>query len=142
MSTVAPAPSSEKDRFWPEDILALPERVEESPADLLHAAANDLNMRSGDLLHAVIEEGSWGEHLIFDFVLTSPALQGYSYRLFKLRHKLSPYPAEFIFDSKVSRVRSREELLLRLRSILSDPLTRRAVSELAQYGRERTGQAA
>ena len=84
----------------------------------------------------------WGEYLVFDFVLTSPALDGYSYRLFKLRHKLAPYPAEFIFDSKVSRVRSREELGMRLRSILADPVTRRAVSEMAQYGRKRAAQAA
>ena len=137
-----PASTKTTERYWPEDILTHPEPVEETPADLLHAAARDFNERSGELLHARVEEGSWGEHLVFDFILTSPALDGYTYRLFKLRHKLSPYPAEFIFDSRVLKVRTREELELRLRAILSDPITRRAVSELVRYGQERLAQAA
>nr|WP_309689846.1 hypothetical protein [Armatimonas sp.] len=147
MSTTTLTPTTsrplvDKTGFWPEDILTQTERAAETPADLLHSAAHDLNQRSGELLQAHVEEGTWGEHLVFDFVLTSPALDGYSYRLFKLRHKLSSYPAEFIFDSRVLKVRNREELEKRLRLILSDPTTRRAVSELAQYGRERLAKAA
>ena len=142
MPTAASPAPSEARKFWPDDILIGLERTEDTPAELLHAAALDLNERSGDLVRAKVEESSWGEHLVFDFILTSPALGGYSFLLFSLRHKLFPYPAEFIFNDEVLEATNNAELEQRLRAILSDSATRRAVSELAQYGRERLATAA
>jgi hypothetical protein len=142
MPTSTNPASAETRKFWPDDILNTIEHIDNTPAELLHAAAQDLNHRSGELVRAKVEEGSWGEHLVFDFILTSPALGEYSYQLFRLRHRLFPYPAEFLFDNQVIEAANQEELEQHLRAILADSITRRAVSELARYGRERLATAA
>ena len=128
--------------YWPENLTVTEPVSETTPGRFLRESARELSERTGGLLRAEVEEGSWGEYLVYDFVIVAPALDDYAYRLFKVRHKLAPFPAEFIFEGHISKAATPEAFEGKLRTILAAPATRRAVAELVQYSRGRTSAAA
>src|SRR4051794_34683483 len=82
--------------LWPDDLVESPE---ETPEDILQVQAADLSQKTGNLIQGQVEKGSAGGWVTLDFLLVVPELNDYTYRLFKVRHKLQPYPLEIITDS-------------------------------------------
>ena len=131
-----------KSSYWPEDLIIAEPPSQKTPARFLEEIAQELPGQTEGLLRAEVEEGSWGEYLVYDFVVVAPALDDYAYRLFKVRHRLAPYPAEIIHGGRVAKAAGPGAFEERLRTILAAAETRRAISELLLYSRERRQRAA
>ncbi len=123
--------------YWPEDLTVPEVGQEKTPSEFLHESAQQLTEKTDRLLVGNVENDSWGEYLVYDFIVVAPNLSDYTYRLFKVRHKLNPYPSEFIFNGHVSKAPDPAAFEKKLREILSSVTTRRAITEMIQYSREK-----
>ena len=123
--------------YWPEDLTVSEVVQEKTPSEFLYESAQQLTEKTGRILVGNVEDYSWGEHLVYDFIVVAPKLSDYTYRLFKVRHRLNPYPSEFIFNGHISKAPNPAAFEKKLREILSSVTTRRAITEMIQYSREK-----
>jgi hypothetical protein len=127
--------------LWPEDLRKSEEVTVE---DILWAQAQDLAVKTGNVLQGTVERGSQGEWVTLDFFILVPALEDYTYHLLKIRHKLPQYPLEMYWlayadNTQRARVEadSRKEFETRLGQYLSSPKVRKVLRELLTFSKAR-----
>jgi len=77
------------------------------------------------------DAGNGNEGFIHSFQLVVPALEDYTYTLFRVEHGIEFYPAEFHQPGRMGqRADSEEEFIDILREILSSDNTRRVIGSL------------
>lgn len=122
--------------LWPSNLMPSNHRL---PEDVLREQAQELARATNGLLQGLVEPGSHGEWLTFNFYVVAPRLDSYSYRLFKVRHKVpNPFnPLEIIVGSKdVRKVISEEAYEHELAAILGSKTTRSIIGELLALSRK------
>jgi hypothetical protein len=121
--------------LWPSNLVASTQRM---PEDALREQARALETATGGVLRGLVEPGSHGEWLTFNFYVVAPLLDDYSYRLFKVRHKVpNPFnPLEIIVDSKdLRKVADEGAYKSELAVILGSKATRSIIGELLALSR-------
>lgn len=121
--------------LWP----SLPRSTTPTPERLLRLQAEELSRQTSGVLQGGVEVGSQGEWVTISFSIVAPRLDGYVYRLFKVRHKLpDPFnPLEFILGSKdVRRVTSQERFEDELAKILGSDATKAVLTQLLSLSEE------
>jgi hypothetical protein len=133
--------------LWPEQIATVERRA---PVIILREQASLLANKTKGIVEAEVVAGDAPAAFAYDFVIVAPALGGYRYRLFRMRHDVTFYPCEIEFESggfeqvrcnfrllspSGLRVESEEELLRALKEIFASDKTMQVIQAiLAQSG--------
>ena len=126
-------PGDEED-FWPRI-----EDVEDvtSPIVILRKHAAPLWDKSGHLINAEVQTraGSDGT-FVHTFNLTVPALEGYTYELFEVRHGIESYPVWQLDEyRRRTEFAGEDEFTAWIKSVLSSEKTKKVLSTLLQQAR-------
>jgi hypothetical protein len=123
--------------LWPEDI-AVTEAV--APVTVLKEQASLLGQQTQNLVEARVRPGKpdFGKYsFVYRFDLIAPALDGYTYSLFKISHDVGLYPLQIDFeDSGYPRIVGNEDQLMKqLEIIFASEKTKAIISSLIAQSR-------
>jgi hypothetical protein len=127
-------PENQTDDFWP----AIDEAEEiTAPIVLLRKYAAPLWDKSGHLINAEVETRTGSEgSFIHSFNLIVPALDGYTYELFEVRHGIEPYPVWYLDeDRQRSEFADEKQFTDWIKVMLSSERTKRILKTLVQQVR-------
>ncbi len=150
--------------LWPADVATA---AAKSPYTILREQAALLGAKTNNIVKAAVRDASANTELAkpfnYNFLITSPALGNYTYRLFMVSYDIGFYPVEFIVDDDIARelgvvppefsygppqelVASREDEFIRILSrVLGSEKTRRVIGAILSHAMDQgleTGAAA
>jgi hypothetical protein len=111
--------------LWPPDIA---DEIPVTPASILKAQASRIGEKTKNIIEGRVDTTSSGEGMVHSFRLVAPALDNYSYELFRITHSIRLYPVTVMYSGR--SLRSEQELVAWLRELLSSPETKRIVGSL------------
>ena len=134
------------DDLWPSDIAK--EKVQ-TPVSILRAQAARLGQKTSNLVEGRVDTLAREDMIYHRFNLVAPALDNYTYELFRISHPATMYPIrveeepaqsqmEQLNPSKRKRLTSEQEFVDWLRSVLANEQTRRVVEALASQSADWT----
>jgi hypothetical protein len=89
--------------LWPNDLATVTTR---SPLTILKEQASLLGAKTNNIVKANVRDASAYKGVVkpfnYNFVITSPALGNYTYRLFTISYDIDLYPVEFIVDDAIA----------------------------------------
>lgn len=135
--------------LWPSDIAK--EKVS-TPISILRAQAARLGQKTGNLVEGRVDTLAREDRIYHRFRLLAPALDNYTYELFRVSHPATMYPIrveeepdqtqrEKLISSKRKMIHSEDEFVEWLRSVLASELTRRVVEALVSQSADWTAAA-
>jgi len=110
--------------LWPSDIAA---DVPVTPVNILKAQAARIGEKTKNIVEGAVRTSSSGD-MIHSFRLVAPALDNYSYELFRISHSVALYPVTVLPTGRT--LRSEDDFVSWLKEQLSSPQTRQIVSSL------------
>jgi hypothetical protein len=138
--------------LWPSEIKPFTDvRV---PASILREQALMLGYKTGNIVFAEVKqknidrefEEENSEFFIYNFYLLAPALEGYRYKLFFIKHDIALYPLRIYMDEDILNeilsdksetimpsfvvIESEEDFLEYLRKIFGSRKTKRVINSL------------
>jgi hypothetical protein len=122
--------------LWPAD---LAKQNVQTPVSILRAQAAHLGQKTSNLVEGRVDTLSREGRIYHRFLLVAPALDNYSYELFRISHEATMYPIVVEEEPRASdnlRINTRkmlsseDEFVDWLRSALSSEQTRRVVESL------------
>lgn len=101
-----------------------------TPVSILRAQAALLGQKTQNLVEAEVNTFTSEGKFFHSFNLVAPALQDYTYRLFRVRHGIELYPITVLLPAPEKMLKSEDEFMVFVREILSSEQTRRIISSL------------
>jgi len=108
--------------LWPSDIAA------DVPVNILKAQASRIGEKTKNIVEGAVRTSSDSGEMIHSFRLVAPALDNYSYELFRITHPVTLYPVFVPAEGRL--LRSEDDFVSWLKEQLSSPQTRQIVSSL------------
>lgn len=120
--------------LWPSDIGDV--RVI-APATILRDQATRLADKTSNLVTATIESTTEKPNFIHSFVISAPLLDGYTCRLFRLKHNLHFYPLEIYTDVGTPNFRAgtQDDLLRALSEVFGSAPVKKLIGSLIVQSR-------
>ena len=128
---------AEAPNYWPPIARVRPGPT---PELLLRQQADLLTEQTGGVLQGKVDIGSRGEWITLDLLVVAPALDDYTFRLLKVRHKpVRPFdPVEFVNGSKPAKTNGSEAYERKVADLLGSPDTAALIGELLALSQRAT----
>ena len=126
--------------YWPPIARARPGPTPES---LLRQQAELLTEQTEGVLQGKVDIGSRGEWITLDLLVVAAVLDGYTFRLLKVRHKpVRPFdPVEFVNGSKPTRTTGQDAYESKVAELLGSSETASLIGELLALSERATASA-
>lgn len=106
-----------------------------TPVTILREQAALLGPKTQNIVEAKVDTITFGTDVFrHSFRLVVPALDGYTYELFSIKHGIMLYPVDVVNDG--TTYRDEHEFTLWLQSTLSSPATKRIIANLVGQARD------
>jgi hypothetical protein len=104
------------------------ELIQRTPLSILREQAALLGEKTGNLVEAQVEKGTYGTDFLLTLNLVVPGLDDYTYELLKVRYPVSLYPVKD--QSTYKEIKDEDAFVEWLRVKLSSPETHKIIGNL------------
>jgi hypothetical protein len=104
------------------------ELIQRTPLSILREQAALLGEKTGNLVEAQVERGTFDSSFVLTLNLVVPGLDSYTYELLKIWHPVTLYPVTVMYSD--TKLKNEEAFVEWLRVKLSSPETHRIIGNL------------
>jgi len=113
--------------LWPQDI---GQADLLAPVTILREQAALLGQKTNQLVTADVNTQTQGPFFLHLFYIVAPALDNYSYELFRVQHAITFYPMTVIYENTGRQIESQQQFVDLIAGILRSPKTANIVKSL------------